>query len=186
MGKFGEFDGREVLVATLAVGGFKIPLEAVIHQGDEILLLVRVVAGEAKFPPTDTATRIQGAKVVADEHRVMAALAPELRVAEWAQLLADLVDSRDGVQRLQSDGPDWLNGDPGVTEPVEMGDGPAKAKRKRTKPKADEPAVEDLPVPLGDGQPEGEDLGDLDAEWEAMNGSPPPEDAPPEETPDAG
>lgn len=133
MGDFGTFEGQEILVSRLNIGAFTIPLETVQHKGDELLLLVRVKVGEVGFPPLDSPTRVHKAKVV------NAAPVPDDQREPLETVLSDAVDARDGVARLASDGPDWLK------EPVEMGDGPAKAKRGRRK---------DLPEPI---EPEGTD-----------------------------
>jgi len=130
VGDFGKFEGREILVSRLSVGAFSIPLEGVQHSGDELLLLVRVKVGAVEFPDTDSPTRIHKAKLVnaapvGDEDR------PGLET-----MLSDAVDARDGVARLATDGPDWLQ------EDVEMGDGAAPTRRRGRRADLPEPIDE--------------------------------------------
>lgn len=142
MAEYGEFEGREVLLAKLNVGAVRFPTAANLNKGDEVIVVIRVQVDEIAFPPGEVEWRLQKGKAVRrrigkKQTSTIAAMVtdPEQK-RQLAQWLSDETEGRDGgQQRLGAgdEGPDWLREEPGSTEQVELGDGPARTKRSKKK-----------------------------------------------------
>lgn len=141
---FEEFEGEEIWLGQLAVAAFKISMREPLRKGDEVVLVVRASVGEIAFPDGDTPVRVHKSKVVRREVgkagiTVYAVMVDDLDERE--RLLAFVETgavARDGGQmRFQADGdhpPDWMREEPTETNVVELGDGPARAKRRKRNP----------------------------------------------------
>lgn len=137
----GKFEGEEVLLGKVNIGAVRFTTDQAFHKGEELLIVLRVQVDEVAFPPGDTAVRMHRSKVVRrkigkETTTAMAAIVSDDDKARLAQWLSDAVDAREGRARLQADeGPDWLRENPEQPlverQSVEMGDGPATAKRGR-------------------------------------------------------
>ncbi len=137
MGALGEFEGRTVWMSRLAIGAITLPVDRVLHHGDEVIVQLRVRVGPVEHDEvgdSGTWARTHKSKVVRQGERKypVGVLLPDEMQSAAVQALQDLVDAREGVQRLQGDdSPDWLQEDPTESTTVEMGDGPAPARRQR-------------------------------------------------------